>query len=93
MPRDALGPQIRGGAAMAHHARMDPVLARDQRGSGGQAGGIGAVVPVEPDAFPGDGIHMRGGIPTVAIASHMVGTERVDVEDDDPHSILLISPV
>ena len=85
MAGNTLGTQVSRGATVTHHTGMDAILTGDQRSSGRQAGSIGAVVLIEAYAFSGDAVDIRCGVPTIAIAAHVVGSQSVDIEDNYSH--------
>ena len=70
-----LEPHVPGSAPMAHNPSADAIPACDQRGPGGQAGGVWAVVIVEAHPVPGNAVNGWGGVPAIAIAAQMVGPQ------------------
>ena len=76
-------------ASVAHRAVVDAEKSGLQCAPGGQAGRVGAVVPVEPHAFPGDGVDVRGGIAEIPVAAEMIGAQGVEVKEDDSQGVLL----
>ena len=83
--RGAGEPAVRRRAAVTHGAVVDAEHAADERGAGGQAGRVRAVILVEADALGADAVHIRGRIAAVAVAAHMVGPQRVDVDEQNSH--------
>ena len=77
--------QVCGCAAVAHHPVADAVPARDQGGTGGQAGRVGTVIVLKTNPFRCNGIYGRRGIASVAVASQMVAAQGVDIEHDNTH--------
>ena len=75
--------QLRSGAAVGDHAVVDPEPAGDPAVPGRHAGGIRAVVPVEPHPLGGDFVDGGRGRPAVSVATQVVGPQTVDVEVDD----------
>ena len=71
---DALRTQVCCGAAVTDNTGVDAVLTGDQRCSGGQAGGIGAVVFIEAHTLGGNAVDVGSGITAVAITAHVVGS-------------------
>ena len=85
IPWAACQPAVSGGAAVAHRPVVDAEHPADQRGPGGQAGCVRAVVLVKADALPADLVHVGGGVAAVAVAAHVVRPQGVDVYKQNPH--------
>ena len=75
-------------AAVAHRAVADAEHAADERRARRQAGRVRAVILVEADALGADAVHVRGRVAAVAVAAHMVGPQRIDVDKQDSHGFL-----
>ena len=71
---DTLRTQVCSGAAVTDNTGVDAVLTGDQRCSGGQTGGVGAVVFIETHAFSSNAVDVWSGVPAVAITAHVVGS-------------------
>ena len=71
---------IRCRPAVADRSVPDAEHPADQSGPGGQAGSIGAVIPVKAHAVAADGVQIRRSRAIVAIAAHMVGPQGVNIE-------------
>ena len=83
--------QLRCGTAVGHHAVVNPETAGDPTVPRRHAGGVRAVVPVEPHALRGDRVDGGGGRPAVTVATQVVGPQTVDIEEDDAQGGLPVS--
>jgi hypothetical protein len=84
----ALGPprsQVGGDTAVVDDPVADPERAGDQRGAARQAGHVGRVDVVESDAVASERVDVRGRRAVVAVATDVIGAQRVDVEIQDAH--------
>jgi hypothetical protein len=82
----ALQPEVGRGAAVAHDTGVDAEPASHEGSPGWQAGGVGAVVVVEDHRLPGETVDVGGGVSLVAVTAEMIWTQRVEVEEQYPHS-------
>ena len=61
----------------------EAVEAREHRGVGRRGWDVGRVVVLEERAALGEAVDMRSGLAVVAVATHVVGAEAVDTEEND----------
>ena len=69
--------------AMRHQLRRKDVHAGKHGRVGAGGGDVGAESVFEEDALLGEAVQVRAGQPVIAVATHMVGPQRVDTEQDD----------
>jgi hypothetical protein len=74
---------------VADHAVGDAELPAGQCGPRRQAGGVGAVVPLEGDALVGESLQVRGQGALVSVRHRVVRPQRIHVDIDDAHGVLL----
>ena len=78
-------------APVADSAVVDAEKPGLQCAPGGQAGRVGAVVPLEPHALPRDRVDVRAGIPEIPVAAEVIGPQGVEVKEDDSQGVLLFA--
>ena len=69
--------------AMGHQLRREDVHAGKHGRVGAGGGDMGAEGVFEEGALLGEAVQVRAGQPVVAVATQMVGPQRVDTEQDD----------
>ncbi|OQA38216.1 MAG: hypothetical protein BWY52_03287 [Chloroflexi bacterium ADurb.Bin325] len=79
----ALVLQVRGDASVVDRAVMIAEPAGVQRGARGQARRIRHIAVLEPDALRGDPVEVGAGVPVIAVAAQVVGSQGVDVDIED----------
>ena len=71
--------------AMTHRAVAYAKHARHQRRARRQAGRVRAVVVIKPHALLAQCVQIGRGVAVVAVAAHMIGSERVHVHEKYSH--------
>ena len=69
--------------AQRHHLGAEHIHAGEHGAVAAGGGDVRAVGALEQRAALGEAVHVRRGQPGVAIAAHVVGTQRVDAEKED----------
>ena len=82
---------VRCRAAVVHHPGVETAPPAPHRCTRGEARGIGIIAVLKAHSLPGQCIHVGAGIPMVAIAAQVIGSQRVDVDVQDPHRYLLFT--
>ena len=85
--RVAVDEAVCADAAVVDHPVVDAELARHHRRAAGQARGVGRVEVGEAHALAGHAVDGRGRGAGEAVASQMIGPQRVEIKIEDFHIV------
>ncbi len=69
--------------AQGNHLGAKAIAPGEHGGVGGRGGDVRGVVALKERALFGEGIDVRGGLPVVAVATHVIRQQRIDGDEED----------